>query len=87
MIPTDYKEQAELWEAKYSLLKEMYDKAGEHNAQIIADLKKEKRGQNFRITMLTRKVEKLTEEKKKLDKENRELIKTNQSLCYKLYGK
>lgn len=87
MTQTDYKEQAELWEAKFNLLKAMYDKAAEHNAQVVADLKKEKKTLNLRITMLTRKVEKLTQENKKLDKETRELIKTNQMMHYELYCK
>lgn len=87
MTQTDYKEQAELWEAKFNLLKAMYDKAAEHNAQVVADLKKEKRTLNLRITMLVRKVEKLTQENKKLDKQVRELVKTNQVMHYELYGK
>ncbi len=54
--------------------------------QLIADLKKEKRALNLRVTMLERKVAKLTEENKNLTKENREIIKTNHQLCYELYG-
>lgn len=65
----------------------MYDKAAEHTAKIVDDLKKEKRTLNLRITMLTRKVEKLTEENKRLAKENKEIIKTNNELCYEIYGK
>lgn len=87
MTPQTDKEQAELWKAKFELIQAMYDKAAEYNAQVVADLKKEKRTLNLRITMLSRKVEKLTQENKKLDKQVRELVKTNQVMHYELYGK